>query len=87
MTDNDGLPSIAILGGYDKGMELWNPRASTVETIFEEIPGEEGELRGLKGSGMVSVEDDSEIILYGGWQGTYLKAVWKYVVSENSWTR
>jgi len=68
-------------------MEVWNPRESSVEELWAEIPAEEGAPFGLSNGGMVSVRDGSEFMYYGGFKGSHHKGIWKYVVADNSWTR
>jgi len=31
----DGNPVVAIVGGFEKGMELWNPQTREVELLWE----------------------------------------------------
>lgn len=85
----DGQPVVAIIGGHgqnQQGMEVWNPRTKTVETLWEKIPAEEGDY-GLEESEMVIIKGGTEFILYGGYYGAYQEGIWKYVVADNSWTR
>ena len=87
----DGKPVVAIIGGSyisnQKGMEVWNPRAKTVELLWDAIPPEEGGNYGLSFSEMVTIKGGTEFILYGGWQGSYQDAIWKYVFANNTWER
>jgi len=86
----DGKPVVAIIGGFEanqKGMEVWNPRAKTVELLWDVIPPEEGATYGLVYSEMVTIKGGAEFILYGGWQGSYQDGIWKYVVANNTWER
>ncbi len=69
-------------------MELWNPRAKTVELLWGVIPPEEGGTEGLRASGMVILSGGQGFLLYGGFQGTsYLNGIWKYISANNTWTR
>ena len=87
MLGSDGLPVVAIIGGQEKGMEVWNPRSLTIENLWNEIPAEEGAATGLSFGGMIPVKDGSEFMYYGGYKGSHHKGLWKYVVAQNSWTR
>jgi len=63
---------VAIIGGLrEKGMELWNPQTREVELLWNEIPPEVGGTFGLAGAEMLPINDSSELILYGGWDGSY----------------
>ena len=84
---NDGQQVIAIIGGQQRGMEIWNPRTKTVELLWDIIPPEEGGTTGLWESELVTINGGTEIILYGGYNGKYQAGIWKYIVSENRWTR
>ena len=48
ITGKDGLPVVAIIGGQESGMEIWNPRLKTVELLWDAIPPEEGGEYGKK---------------------------------------
>ncbi len=88
--DKDGQPVVAIMGGFyedQKGMDVWNPRTHEVEQLLEVIPPEEGGSQGLEGSQMVILEGGGEFILYGGYQGSYQDAIWKYTSANNTWKR
>ena len=87
ITGKDGLPVVAIIGGTERGMEIWNPRLKTVELLLDMIPPEEGGTSGLLGSEMVVLKDGKEILLYGGDQGSYQDGIWKYMSADNTWER
>ena len=87
ITGKDGLPVVAIIGGNQKGMEIWNPRLKTVEMLWDMIPPEEGGTEGLEASEMVILKDGKEILLYGGWQGSSQDGIWKYMSINNTWER
>ena len=36
---------------------------------------------------MFSINDGSELILYGGFAGEYLPDIWKYSVADDTWTQ
>jgi len=84
----DGNPVVAVIGGvYEKGMELWNPKTREVELLWDEIPPEEGGSGGLEFAEMLPINDGSELILYGGYHGSFKDDIWKYNVATNSWTK
>ena len=83
----DGPPVVAITGGVEKGMEVWNPATKTVELLWDEIPAEEGASYGLFESELVTIKGGTEFVLYGGHNGAFQDGIWKYLVAENSWTR
>jgi len=84
----DGSNVVAIIGGfYGKGMEIWNPKTREVELLWDVIPPEEGGLHGLYHAEILPVNDGSDFILYGGFEGTYKDDIWKYNVETNSWTK
>lgn len=85
----DGLPFVAILGGFDNGMEIWNPRTSEINLLWDEIPPEVGGNEfGLLDAEMLSINSGSELILYGGNPGTSVSnGIWKFKLSDNSWER
>ena len=87
ITGKDGLPVVAIIGGTERGMEIWNPRLKTVELLWDMIPPEEGGRYGLQESEMVILKDGKEILLYGGWQGSSQDGIWKYMSINNTWER
>ncbi len=87
MLDKDGQPVVAIIGGLQQGMEIWNPRTKTVELLWDGIPPEEGVLGALVYSQMVMLKGGQEFLLYGGQQLTGLGGIWKYVLASNTWER
>ncbi len=86
--DKDGQPVVAIIGGFQKGMELWNPQTKTIELIWGTIPPEEGDSYGLRGSSMVILKGGQELFLYGGSLGSSAQdGIWKYITANDTWTR
>jgi len=84
----DGSPVVAIIGGYlNKGMELWNPQTRQVELLWDEIPPEVGASHGLDAAEVLPINDGSELILYGGSDGSTTDEIWKYTVETNNWTK
>jgi len=91
--DKDGSPVVAIIGGYDKGMELWNPQTRKVQLLWNEILPEVGEPGGFSRAQALPINDGSELILYGAltYPGSdasfYKDDIWKYTVKTNIWTK
>jgi len=83
----DGFPLVAIIGGNKKGMEVFNPRASKTELLWDEIPPEKGFDIGLRWANMIPINKGSEFLLYGGQHKFVVKDIWKYFVSNNTWQR
>jgi len=83
----DGSPVVAIIGGREKGLELWNPQTGIVELLWEEIPPEVRALTGIEWAEILPINDRSELILYGGYDGSTTDEIWKYTVETNIWTK
>jgi len=70
-------------------MEIWNPRTREVQLLWDEIPPEVGiETYGLHLAKSISVNDGSELFVYGG--GFNLGSsneIWKYTVKNNTWKK
>ena len=88
--DKDGQPLVAIIGGLfsdQKGMEIWNPRTNTVDLLWDVIPPEVDGSLGLQDSQVVSLKGGQELLMYGGYQGSYQDGIWKYVAADDTWKR
>ncbi len=87
----DDQKVVAIISGSEsKGMEIWNPRTNSVELVADEIPPEKDLKAAFYGGQLLTIKGGTEFIFYGGgaWDtGETNNGIWKYVVSENSWTR
>jgi len=83
----DGSPVVAIIGGVQTGMELWNTKTGKVELLWEEIPPEVGGLGGLRYAEMLPIKNGSELIVYGGIDRSDSDEIWKYSVENNNWTK
>jgi len=81
----DGLPVVVIIGGNEKGMELWNPRKGEIKPL--EIPAEVGGSSSLHYAQMIPVKDESELIIYGGYGAGFRDEIWNYNGETNIWTK
>jgi len=75
----------SIIGGMDKGMETWNSFDGTVKTIISEMPREVGEYYALQSNVMTPINDNTELVISGGWISVYASEIWKYTYASNSW--
>ena len=67
-------------------MDVWNPRTNTVQSYFDYVPPELG-IYSIGYRQLLAIKGGSELILYGGFYGSPMSDIWKYVVSNNTWTR
>ena len=69
-------------------MELWNPVDGSVETIVAQLPQEKATNQPLNSARMISVEDNTSLVFFGGKIGNnYSSDVWKYHYSNNYWMK
>ena len=61
---------MAIAGGLEQGMEVWDPATGKVSMPFPRIPEveEDGDARSLQYSQMVAIDEGRDLLLYGGFQ-------------------
>ena len=86
----DGDPLVAVAGGVHregKGMELWDPKESKVKRVSKNLPTEKDQGIGLSHAQLVPINDGSQALLYGGFQGDYRSDIWKYTVDNSSWEK
>ena len=83
----DGFSRVAVIGGESKGMEIWNPNDGTIEMVTDELPLEETSTKGIMHSEALAINEGSEVLLFGGNKGSDHQGIWKYSVTENTWTR
>jgi len=87
MKDKNGRIKAAVIGGSNKGMELWNPVDGTIEIAFNKLPHENGSVLGLAYSTVLPIKGGDELLMYGGWKGSHHKGIWRYTVADNTWVR
>ncbi len=73
------------IGGMSKGMETWNSFDGTVKTIINVLPQEVTTYNGLQANVMTPINDNTELVISGGWADAYVSAIWKYTYASNSW--
>jgi hypothetical protein len=84
-----GSLSVAIFGGrYSLGLEVWNPEDGTVTTL-EPLPSS---IENLASSQLISINDNNDLLLYGGYSGEYKNMkyhdeVWRYTSADDTWTK
>ena len=77
----------SVTGGLSKGMEIWNSFDGTVKTIINVLPQEVGRANSLDTNMMTSINDNTELVITGGWASVYFSEIWKYTYASNSWQK
>jgi hypothetical protein len=65
------------------GVEVWNIETGTVQTIVNQMPREIS--YSIQRGTMISISDNTELVFFGGWAGSFLSEVWKYNYPKNKW--
>ena len=90
MRNSNGDPLVAIAGGLHrdgKGLEIWSPTEGTVKLASKFLPTETPSSFGLNHAQLVPIKGGTELLLYGGYQGQYQNAVWKFSEKDSSWAK
>ena len=66
-------------------MDVWSPEDLTIKTITNELPMEVGHSNPFQHSQIITKNDNTELIFFGGWCDVNIKDVWKYQSQSNSW--
>jgi hypothetical protein len=66
-------------------MEVWNSFDGTVKTIANELPQEVGRSKSLDLNITISINDNTELVITGGWSNIFFAEIWKYTYANNSW--
>ena len=66
-------------------MEVWNTFDGTLIIISDVLPQEIGHTSSLDTSVMVSINDNTELVITGGWSNYFISEIWKYTYANNSW--
>ena len=64
-------------------MEVWNPVEGTVEIIVDNLP-QQAQYR-YCGAKMISINNNTELVFFGGWSSNYVTQIWKYKYHSNVW--
>ena len=83
-------PLVAIAGGIaidSKGLEIWNPLDGAIKLVSELLPTESENSFGLNHAQLIPINDGTEMVMYGGYQGDYQQEIWKFTVETSSWTK
>jgi hypothetical protein len=64
---------------------VWNPVNGHIETIVNEMPIENGKVFSQQRASMLSINGNTELVLFGGWCTNYINEIWKYKYESNSW--
>ena len=77
----------SVLGGLGTGMEVWNSYDGTVKTITNVLPQEVGRSNPLDTNIMTSINDNTELVITGGWASVFISEIWKYTYASNTWQK
>jgi len=66
-------------------MEVWNSVDETVKTVTPILPQEIGRSNCLDRSVMTSINDNTQLVITGGWATIFISEVWKYTYASNTW--
>ncbi len=64
---------------------MWNPVNGHIETIVNEVPMEIGKGSSQRRARMLSINDNTELVLFGGSCTNVMSEIWKYKYQSNSW--
>jgi hypothetical protein len=68
-------------------MEVWNSFDGTVKTIINVLPQEVGRANPLDTNIMTSINDNTELVITGGWASYFISDIWKYIYVTNIWQK
>jgi hypothetical protein len=77
---SNGQKVVAIAGGRQDGMEIWNPADGSVKALTQSFP-----TLGSESTVMISVKQNSELIFYETSYGD--QGIWKYYQVNNTWSK
>ncbi len=77
----------SIKGGLSTGMEVWNSFDGTVKSIINVLPQEVGRDKSLDRNVMTSINDNTEVVIIGGYAAGFRSEIWKYTYARNSWIK
>ena len=76
---------ISATGGLNTGMEVWNSFDGSVKTIVNFLPQEIEHSNTLDTNVMTSINENSELVITGGWANVFISEIWKYTYASNTW--
>ena len=88
--NSDGDTLVAIAGGLHrdgKGLEIWSPTEGTVKMVSNVLPTENSKSFGLNHAQLVAINGGRELLLYGGFQGSYQGEIWKFTEKDSGWLK
>ena len=80
LNGDNGEKVVAVAGGRQYGMEVWNPLDGSVKMLTTSFP-----TKATEHSTMISVKQNSELIFYEN--ADAMKGIWKYFQVNNTWTK
>lgn len=90
MKNSNGDSLIAVAGGIHpdgKGLEIWSPTDGIVKLVSEILPTETSQSLSLNHGQLVPINNGREVLLYGGYQGSFQSDIWKFSEKDSSWTK
>ncbi len=90
MKNSNGDTLVAVAGGAHpdgKGLEIWSPIEGTVKLESQMLPTETLKSFGLNHAQLMPINKGSELLLYGGFQGSFQSQVWKFSEKDSKWTK
>ena len=70
-----------------RALKIWNPIDGTVKLVSDLLPTESENSFGLNHAQLVPINDGTEMVMYGGYQGDYQQEIWKFTEETSSWTK
>ncbi len=64
-------------------METWNTIEGTIEIIVNNLP-QQAQYK-YTGAKMISVNNNTELVFFGGWSSNFVTQIWKYKYRSNTW--
>ena len=90
LKNSNGDSLVAIAGGLHpdgKGLEIWSPLDGTVKLVSKLLPTETSKSLGLNHAQLVPINNGRELLLYGGYQGSFQNEIWKFSEKDSSWIK
>ena len=68
-------------------MEIWNPTDGAVKLVSDLLPNETNRSLGLNHAQLVPIGGGTELLLYGGYQGSYQGDIWRFMEASSTWEK